>query len=81
MYNYFTLVKAFVIHCLVIQSKHKGPGIILCMGEANGRRRYIVTSSLIGWADTQSNYMGQNNVDTSIITHFERSTLSELTIF
>ena len=27
--------------------------IILCMHPANERRRYIVTSSLIGWAHTQ----------------------------
>ena len=30
------------------------PGIILCMATANGRRRYTVTSSLIGWAHTQN---------------------------
>ena len=30
------------------------PGIILCMRPANERRRYIVTSSLIGWAHTQN---------------------------
>ena len=29
-------------------------GIILCMRRANERRRYIVTSSLIGWAHTQN---------------------------
>ena len=29
-------------------------GIILGMGSANERRRYIVTSSLIGWAHTQN---------------------------
>ena len=28
-------------------------GIILCMRPANERRRYVVTSSLIGWAHTQ----------------------------
>ena len=28
-------------------------GIVLCMGSANERRRYNVTSSLIGWAQTQ----------------------------
>ena len=28
-------------------------GIILCMRPANGRRRYNVTSSLIGWTHTQ----------------------------
>ena len=30
------------------------PGIILCVHPANGRRRYIVTSSLIGWAHSQN---------------------------
>ena len=30
------------------------PGIILCMGSANERRRYIVTSSLIGWTHIQN---------------------------
>ena len=29
-------------------------GIILCMRPANGRQRYIVTSSVIGWAHTQN---------------------------
>ena len=29
-------------------------GIILCMCQANERRRYNVTSSLIGWAHTQN---------------------------
>ena len=31
-------------------------GIILCMHPANGRRRYNVTSSLIGWAHSQSDH-------------------------
>ena len=30
------------------------PGIILCMRTAKERRRYNVTSSLIGWAHTQN---------------------------
>ena len=29
-------------------------GIILCLHPANERRRYIVTSSLIGWVHTQN---------------------------
>ena len=29
-------------------------GTILCMRPTNGRRRYIVTSSLIGWAHTET---------------------------
>ena len=31
---------------------HIDLGIILCMSPANERRRYIVTSPLIGWAHT-----------------------------
>ena len=30
------------------------PGIIFCMCPANERRRYNVTSSLIGWAHSQN---------------------------
>ena len=41
-------------HNLAIPSSHHNPGIILCMCPANERRRYIVTSSLIGWAHTQN---------------------------
>ena len=43
-------------------------GIILCMRPANGRRRYNVTSSLIGWAHTQKDpcVNGQNR---SILYH------------
>ena len=33
------------------------PGISLGMGSANERRRYNVTSSLIGWAQTQNNLL------------------------
>ena len=33
-------------------------GIILAMGSANERRRYTVTSSLIGWAHTQMIVLG-----------------------
>ena len=35
------------------KAPHMFPGIILCMRPANERRRYNVTSSLIGWAHTQ----------------------------
>ena len=38
--------------CLLIHST--SPGIILCMRSANERRRYIVTSSLIGRVYTQN---------------------------
>ena len=33
-------------------------GVILVMGSANERQRYIVTSSLIGWAHTQNYPLG-----------------------
>ena len=33
---------------------HSIPGILLCMLPSNERRRYVVTSSLIGWAHTQN---------------------------
>ena len=36
----------------IIISVHRG--MILCMGSANGRRHYNVTSSLIDWAHTQN---------------------------
>ena len=35
-----------------------GSGTILCMRPANERRRYNVTSSLIGWAHTRNNPCG-----------------------
>ena len=36
------------------QFQYTSAGIILCMCPANERRRYIVTSSPIGWAHTQN---------------------------
>ena len=33
--------------------KHTNAGMMLCMVSAKERRRYNVTSSLIGWAHTQ----------------------------
>ena len=36
----------------------RAPGLILCMCPANERRRYTVTPSLIGWAQTQNNPWG-----------------------
>ena len=36
------------------------PGTILGMGSGNERRRYIVTSSLIGWAHTQTDPCSTN---------------------
>ena len=35
-------------------------GIKLCMCPANERRRYIVTSSLIGWVHSQNDPWGYN---------------------
>ena len=35
-------------------SDFQSAGIILCMGSANERRRYNVTSSLIGWVHSQN---------------------------
>ena len=37
-----------------MEVRHSGTGIILYMHPANERRRYIVTSSLIGWAHAQN---------------------------
>ena len=37
-----------------LMKKPVAPEIILGMGSANERRRYIVTASLIGWAHTQN---------------------------
>ena len=44
-------------------------GIILCMGSANERRRYSVTSPLIGWAHTQNDlcFMSQCVTDQSFL--------------
>ena len=39
-----------------------GAGIILCMRPANERRRYIITSSLIGWAHTE-NYLWRSEIN------------------
>ena len=36
----------------LLMGKQSFPGIILCMHPAIERRRYIVTSALIGWAHT-----------------------------
>ena len=39
--------------CLESPHPSQSAGIILCMHPTNGRRRYIVTSSLIGWTHSQ----------------------------
>ena len=43
-----------VIISMVLTMLNKQAGIILCMRPANERRRYSVTSSLIGWAHAQN---------------------------
>ena len=66
----------------------KPPGIIWCMRPANERRRYTVTSSLIGWAHKQNDpwpwqcWGMMGNINT-FLTHWGRVThicLSKLTI-
>ena len=39
---------------------YQQPGIIMHMRPANERRRYNVTSSLIGWAHTQNDLWAAN---------------------
>ena len=66
----------------------KPSGIILCMRPANERRRYTVTSCLIGWAHTQNDpwpwqcWGMIGNINTCL-THWGREThicISKLTI-
>ena len=45
-------------------------GIILCMCPANERRRYSVTSSVIGWAQTQNDPSGMVAVWALVIFRF-----------
>ena len=49
-------VSSFIINNVLHWTRASGQysGIILCMCPANKRRRYIVTSALIGWAHTQN---------------------------
>ena len=56
--SFFIKEKAFetmVCKLAVILFRPQCTGITLCMRPANGRRRYNVTSSLIGWTHTQNN--------------------------
>ena len=48
----------FELYFIKIMQHFPGAGIILCMYTTNERRRYNVTSSLIGWAHTQNNPCG-----------------------
>ena len=49
-----SLLKLFSLFSKLSNISSRFPGIILCMGSANERRRYNETSSLIGWAHTQN---------------------------
>ena len=54
--------KLMRLHSISEYSDWVMDGIILCMCSANGRRRYIVMSPLIGWAHTKHDpwwWMGQ----------------------
>ena len=56
--NFLIEEKAFetmVCKLATILFRPQCTGIILCMRPGNGRRRYNVTSSLIGWTHTQNN--------------------------
>ena len=64
---------------LWVQSIHGArhlPGIFLWMRPANGRRRYIVTSSLIGWAHTQNDPWGSRLL--CVLYAFPRARSSKL---
>ena len=54
--NIVALMPGFLASVAMVMTRHCIPctGIILSMGSANERRRYNVTSSLIGWAHTQN---------------------------
>ena len=54
IYSCFNHRKIISDHPIPILQSFSVKGIILCMRSANERRRYIVTSSLIGWMHTQS---------------------------
>ena len=43
------------------------PGIIICMRPANERRRYNVTSPLIGWAHSQNNPCDSHSISQSVV--------------
>ena len=52
---YITIINNKIAHRRhTTVSHHFGPRGDLCMHLANARRRYIATSSLIGWAHTQN---------------------------
>ena len=62
----------------------KETGLILGMGSANERRRYIVTSSLIGWAHAQNDPKESLSVHVYIkelIQHYFTTDIKSLTLF
>ena len=59
--NHYHLWHGMVLHIhqivfFIETMKYTYAGVILGMGSANERRRYNVTSSLIGWAHTQNDH-------------------------
>ena len=57
---------------------HHLSGINLCMRPANGRRRYIVTSSLIGWAHMQNDPCLSNQWQSRSVTSYISKSISPL---
>ena len=53
---------------IILSHKSYSTGIILCMRPANERRRYIVTSSLIGWAPTYNDPWYWHKYHATVIT-------------
>ena len=53
------------------------PGIIMCMRPASERRRYIVTSSLIGWAYTKKWSMS-SSYHLYLLTHWCRDKMAAI---
>ena len=53
---HFGVLTTRLLYSKILKKKSSHTGIIFCMRPANERRRYIVTSSLIGWAHTQNDH-------------------------
>ena len=54
MYLHNQLIKQLIDHQLGQDIDRTLMGIVLCLRPANERRRYNVTSSLIGWAHARN---------------------------
>ena len=63
------LWSTFMKHALLLQGPLFTAGIILCMGIANGRWCYIVTSSLIGCAHTQIDHSVNGHSQWEMMLH------------